>query len=120
MSKPWEPWARCYLKVAVEGLSLPALESVLGPSSTPASAESWVVDLEQSSDEPLESQILRVGTYLESLTPKLETLGSAADVSLAISWTPRPGQDGFALSPQLLTALARIRASVLIDTYTDD
>jgi hypothetical protein len=120
MSESWEPWARCYLKVAVEGLALSALESVLGPSSTPASAEAWVVDLEQSSDEPLESQILRVGAYLESLTPKLEALGSAAEVSLTISWTPRPGQDGFALSPQLLIVLARIRASVLIDTYTDD
>jgi hypothetical protein len=110
MSESWEPWARCYLKVATEALALPVLESVLGPSSTRTSAEAWAIDLEQSSDEPLKSQILRVVTYLDSLAPKLETLGAAVDVSLTISWTPRPVRTA---SPFRLNCWRRLRGSAL-------
>ena len=74
MSTSREPWARCYIKVVVDGLTLPALESVLGPSSTRTSAVAWVLALEQSSNEPLENQIERSGTSLESMIPKLEPL----------------------------------------------
>jgi hypothetical protein len=114
-----DPWARISLRVTAEGLTPQELARALGPSE-PSAAGNWLRSVEASSDEPLDDQLQRLATSVEELAQRVQSLGSEHEVVVLISWTPRQGQDGLALGPSLIAGLARLRATVLIDAYSDE
>jgi len=115
-----ESWARTSLRVAAKGMTLDELTAHLGNATQPSTAGHWLMDLDTSSEEPLEQQLERATSELELLSGRLLELGPGAEIVLLISWSPKLGQDGLALSPRLLGMLGRLQATVLIDTYSDD
>jgi hypothetical protein len=114
-----EPWARVSLRVIAEGLTREELTRVLGPSE-PAPPGNWSRSVETPSEEPLDDQLRRLTSLVEELAERVQSLDAKHEVVVLVSWTPRPGQDGLAVGHELIAGLARLRATLLIDTYSDD
>jgi hypothetical protein len=100
-------------------MTLHELTTHLGNPTQLSTADHWLMDLDASSDEPLERQLERATAELESLNDRLLELGPGAEITFLISWSPKQGQDGLALGPRLLGTLGRLQATVLVDTYSD-
>ena|SRR5580693_8265508 len=67
----------------------------------------------------LDELLLELAEYLSSHRDTLLSRLGHADIQLRVGWSPRSPQESLAVSWTLLTALAEIRADVVIDTYDE-
>lgn len=56
--------------------------------------------------------------FLESNVDELVEVAGSCTVAFTVSWTPHEFQDSLALGPTLVASLAKLSATILVDTYT--
>lgn len=65
-----------------------------------------------------EAVVGRATQFIESNVDKMVEAASSCDVAFTISWTPHEFQDSLALAPVLVISLAKLSATIVVDTYT--
>ncbi len=115
-----EPWAHTSLRVSGDGISVGKVAEILGAATVQSRRDNWIVEFGESSDEPIETQLAKVESFIRMRYQAFGELPQNAEVILLVSWTPRLGQDGLALPSSLIETLGQVKAMVLIDAYGDE
>jgi hypothetical protein len=114
-------WAWVSLSAQSNDLSPAEIRDAL-PGSVPSRRNPHLASVRFKGDGPrasLDELLLELADCLRSHHGELLSALGQMDFQLRIGWSPRSPQESLAVSSTLLTALAEIRADVMIDAYDE-
>ncbi|MEV6281213.1 hypothetical protein [Kribbella sp. NPDC051770] len=121
MTSDADAWATVAVRVRVPGLTAEEISRQVGleVERSPRDPGVWVYDVPVGQERPLNEHLDGLEVLLAERGEQLGGLPEGREVDVVIGWSPKRGQDGMTLTPELVARLARLGAGVVTWTYTD-
>ncbi len=112
-----ERWARTSLCITAPDGEVQRVAELLDRTNESTRSDQWAIDLQESTDQPIQDQLNALLDFLATHRPILEEIAMWAEIYVQLSWSPHVPQDGLALDCRLLELLGSLGAHILLDTY---